>query len=215
MLMTGDRSVFRYWSNTTRSHLDFVDSPMFPWVDMTIGADTGRGAQAKAAIDALRAAFPDPPPLTGLDGLIVLTHPGNRTMPNPQAGNRDNRPTVTTSFDGGTADVAGMPVAVLPVMSSNHTFMCHEVGHVLGFEHSFGVDNNGTDWNPNDANIIVGPEYGVPVRHDVRDVVRQPLARHRAVLLGVSDVRGPGGCRLAQRRRILDGAARRPGESPP
>ena len=40
--------------------------------------------------------------------------------------------------------------------------MCHEIGHVLGFAHSFGLDNNGTDWAPNDANIIVGPEYGSP-----------------------------------------------------
>ena len=162
MLMTGDRSVFRYWINTTRNHLDFVDSPMFPWVDVTIGADTGRVAQATAAVDALRAAFPDPPPLAGLDGLIILTHPGNRTMPNPMAGQPGQPATVTASFDGGSATVAGLPVAVLPVMSSNHTFMSHEVGHVLGLEHSYGLDNNGTDWNPNDANIIVGPEYGSP-----------------------------------------------------
>lgn len=162
MLMVGDRSVLRYWGNTTRNHLDFVDSPMFPWVDMTIGADTGRVAQATAAINALRARFPDPEPLAGLDGLIVLTHPGNRTMPNPLAGQPGQPATVTAGFDGGSATVAGLPVAVLPVMSSNHTFMCHEVGHVLGFEHSYGLDNNGTDWNPNDANIIVGPEYGSP-----------------------------------------------------
>lgn len=47
-------------------------------------------------------------------------------------------------------------------MPSDHTFMCHELGHTLGFDHSFGVDNNGTDWNPNDATIVVGPEYGSP-----------------------------------------------------
>lgn len=162
MLMVGDRSVMRYWANTTRNHLDFVDSPMFPWVDVTIGADTGRVAQATAAVDALRAAFPDPPPLAGLDGLIVLTHPGNRTMPNPLAGQPGQPATITTGFDGGKTTVAGLPVAVFPVMSSNHTFMCHEVGHVLGFEHSYGLDNNGMDWEPDDANIIVGPEYGSP-----------------------------------------------------
>ncbi len=162
MLMIGDRSVLRYWGNTTRNHLDFVDSPMFPWVDTTIGADTGRVAQATAAINALRARFPDPEPLAGLDGLIVLTHPGNRTMPNPLAGQPGQPATITSGFDAGAATVAGLPVAVLPVMSSNHTFMCHEVGHVLGFEHSYGLDNNGTDWNPNDTDIIVGPEYGSP-----------------------------------------------------
>jgi hypothetical protein len=86
MLMTGEHSVFRYWANTSRNHLDFVDSPLFPWVDITLGADTSRTAQAKAAVDALRARFPNPEPLAGLDGLIVLTHPGDREMPNPKAG---------------------------------------------------------------------------------------------------------------------------------
>src|SRR5688572_8344745 len=76
MFMVGERSVFRYWLNTTRNFLDFIDSPMLPWIDMTLGADTGRGKQAVAAIDALRTKFPDPDPLAGLDGLVVLTHPG-------------------------------------------------------------------------------------------------------------------------------------------
>jgi hypothetical protein len=37
---------------------------MFPSVDMTIGTDTSRDAQARAAVDALRARFPDPLPCT-------------------------------------------------------------------------------------------------------------------------------------------------------
>lgn len=162
MLMVGNGSVLRYWGDTTSGHLDFLDSPMFPWVDITLGADTSRGAQATAAINALRSAFPNPEPLAGLAGLIVITHPGNRTMANPQAGQPGQPPTITTSFDGGATSVRGLPAAVLPVMSSDHTFMAHEVGHVLGFDHTFGLDNNGTDWDPNDANIIVGPEYGSP-----------------------------------------------------
>jgi hypothetical protein len=162
MLMTGENSVFRYWANTSRNHLDFVDSPMFPWVKMTLGADTSREAQAKAAVDALRARFPDPEPLAGLNGLIVLTDPGNREMPNPKAGQPGQPATLTVGFDGGTTSVAGLPVAVLPVMTSDHTFMCHELGHVLGFQHSFGLDNNGADWDPNDATIILIPEYGSP-----------------------------------------------------
>ncbi|MGW5640746.1 hypothetical protein [Streptomyces sp. NPDC003832] len=162
VLMTGDHAVLRFWENTTRGHLDFVDSTMFPWVDMTIGTDTSRAAQARAAVDALRARFPDPPEWPGLNGLIVLTHPGQRTMPNPLAGTPGQPPTITQSFDGGASVVDGLPVAVLPVMASDHTFMCHEVGHVLGLDHSFGLDNNGTDWAPGDADIIVGQEYGSP-----------------------------------------------------
>jgi hypothetical protein len=32
-------------------------------------------------------------------------------------------------------------------MTGDHTFFCHEVGHVLGFGHSYGVWNNGVDWD--------------------------------------------------------------------
>jgi hypothetical protein len=162
MFMTGEHALLKYWINTSRGYLDFIDSPLFPWVDMSIGADTGRVAQAKAAIDALRARYPGHDPLAGLDALVVLSHPGTRVMANPQAGPPGQPATITAGFDGGAATVAGFPVAVLPAMPSDHTFMCHEIGHVLGFAHSFGLDNNGTDWNPNDANIIVGPEYGSP-----------------------------------------------------
>lgn len=162
MVMTGDHALLRYWINTSRGHLDFLDSPLFPWVDTMVGADTSRSAQATAAINALRARFPDHDPLAGLDGVVVLSHPGQRTMANPLAGQPGQPPTITTSFDGGTSSVGGFSVAVLPTLPSDHTFMCHEIGHVLGFEHSFGLDNNGTDWNPTDANIIIGPEYGSP-----------------------------------------------------
>lgn len=162
MVMTGDHALFRYWINTSRGYLDFLDSPLFSWVDSIIGADTSRGAQAIAAINALRARFPGQDPLAGLDGLVVLSHPGTRTMPNPLAGKPGQPATITTGFDGGATSVAGFNVAVLPTLPSDHTFMCHEIGHVLGFEHSFGLDNNGTDWNPSDDIIIVGPEYGSP-----------------------------------------------------
>ena len=162
LFMTGDYALLRYWINTTRGHLDFIDSPMFPWVDMTLGADTRRAAQATAAIAALRARFPGHDPLAGLDGLVVLSHPGTRTMPNPQAGQPGQPATITVGFDGGKTGVPGFAVAVLPSMRSDHTFMCHEIGHVLGFDHSFGLDNNGTDWDPADGVIALSPEYGSP-----------------------------------------------------
>lgn len=162
MFMVGEYSIFRYWIDTTCNYIDFIDSPMFPWIDISLGVDTSRVKQAETAISVLRAKFPDPEPLAGLDGLIVLTYPGTRVMPNSQAGQPGQPATITVGLDGGAASVAGLPVAILPVMTSNHTFMCHEVGHVLGFKHSFGLDNNGMDWNTSDATIIVGPEYGSP-----------------------------------------------------
>lgn len=143
MMMTGEYSVFAHWADTTRGHFDFVDSALLPWVTVTLGADTSRVAQAQAAVDALRAADPGHDPIGRFDGLVVLTYPGKRESPNPKAGQPGEPATITQFFDGGAASVAGKPVCVLPMMSSDHTFMCHETGHVLGLEHSFGLDNNG------------------------------------------------------------------------
>jgi hypothetical protein len=163
MLMTGRESVMRYWSDTTGGWLDFVDSAMFPWVDITVtAADTSRVTQAMRAFAALRAANPGFDPLAGFDGALVITHPGQMTVPNPMAGQPGQPATVVAGFDGGSKMIGNLPTSVVPVMPSDHTFMCHELGHTLGFNHSFGLDNNGTDWNPGDTNIIVGPEYGSP-----------------------------------------------------
>src|SRR6185295_4215198 len=120
---------------------------------------TGRDVQARAAFAAIRARDSSRDPLAGFNGAIVLTAPGRMTVPNPNAGQPGQPATIVSAFDGGSITIDGLPVSVLPVMSSDHTFMCHELGHTLGFNHTFGLDNNGTDWNPGDATIIVGPEY--------------------------------------------------------
>jgi hypothetical protein len=45
MLMTGEHAVLKYWINTTHSHLDFIDSPIFPWVDVMPGTVTSRSGR--------------------------------------------------------------------------------------------------------------------------------------------------------------------------
>jgi hypothetical protein len=163
MLVTGPRSVMRFWEQTTGDYFDFLDSAMLPWVDITITpTTTDRVSQATAAFAAVRARELGHDPLAGFDGAIVLTLPGRMIVPNPKMGQPGQPSTIMASFDGGSASVGELAVSVLPVMSSDHTFMCHELGHTLGFEHTFGLDNNGTDWDPTDATIIVGPEYGSP-----------------------------------------------------
>jgi hypothetical protein len=49
-------------------------------------------------------------------------------------------------------------------MTADHTFFCHETGHVLGFDHTYGVWNNGVDWNgkpPFDQGQVYGDPYDV------------------------------------------------------
>jgi FG-GAP-like repeat len=163
MLMVGPGSVLRFWSDTTGGFLDFVDSAMFPWVDVTLTAGhTSRNDQAVAAFAALRRLDPNRDPLAGFDGALVITHPGQVQVPNPQAGQPGQPATIPESIDGGSTGVNGLPVAVVPVMSSDHTFMCHELGHTLGFAHTFGLVNNGIDWAPADPVVMEGPEYGSP-----------------------------------------------------
>ncbi|MGY3379455.1 hypothetical protein ACVWYS_001412 [Arthrobacter sp. TE12231] len=162
MMMTGANSVFSYWESTSCGYLDFVDSALMPWVKISVGADTGRQAQADAAIGAVRAKFPAHDPLAGFDGVIVLTYPGKRREVNPRAGQAGEPAEVDIGFDGGELITQGFPVAVIPVMTSDFTSMCHEVGHILGFEHTYGLLNNGADWVPTDKTIVVDTVYGSP-----------------------------------------------------
>lgn len=159
-VMTGSQSLFRYWQDTSQGYFDFNGSNLLPWVDIVVGADTGRAAVGKLAIDAARR-LPGPDPLSACDGVLVLVHPGQRQIPNPTPG--PGQPaTITQAFDGGTTGLYGKSVAVVPLSTSDFTFMSHECGHVLGFEHTFGLINNGTDWNGAAPPIIESHEYGSP-----------------------------------------------------
>jgi hypothetical protein len=160
MMMTNTHrtSVLNYWESVTGGHLDFVGSTMFPWVDIQFAADSSRYAQCALAYDATRA-LPNAD-FGGFDAFVVLTLPGRLTFPNPQAGQPGQPPTKVVDLDGGAgAVVLGKPACSLPVMTTNHATMCHEVGHVLGFNHTYGVPNLGSDWA---GTGIPAPVYGDP-----------------------------------------------------
>jgi hypothetical protein len=154
MIMTGRQSVLTYWSETTHEFFDFLGSALMPWVDST-PATSDRQDQVEAAIKALRDANPGFDPLAGFDGVLLLSHPGGAMVDGTFKG--------WDAGSGGLED--GRPYSVISTHVSKGVFICHELGHTLGFDHTFGVDNNGGDWTPGDANIFLGPEYGSP--HDL------------------------------------------------
>ena len=151
----GPTSVLGYWVDNTRDHLRF-DTQVFPWVDVTYSAadidfpnrSIARGVQASKIFDATSAAGGGAQ-LDGFDGYLVFALPGlPLSFPNPNAAEPGEPATVQVRFDGGSAGgLNGKPYCVLPVMNADHTFMCHELGHVIGLGHSYGVWNNGADWD--------------------------------------------------------------------
>jgi hypothetical protein len=98
----------------------------------------------------------------GFDVFMVLLHPGTYLVPNPMASQPGQPPTLTMGQDGGAEFLLqGKPACTLPVMNGTHTFFCHELGHTFCFEHSYGVLNNGSDWD-GIAPFTVNPVYGDP-----------------------------------------------------
>ncbi len=170
MLMTSlsRRAVLNYWSDNTDGYLDFAGSELFRWVDISLTAadlDTNkvvpRDTQSTKAIEATKAATGSD--LSGFDGFVVLVHPGQLKLANPMAGQPNQPATLTFGLDAGANGVGAGSSCVLP-SSANHTFFCHEVGHVLGFDHSYGVWNNGIDWDrqpPYDQGQVYGDPYDI------------------------------------------------------
>jgi hypothetical protein len=158
-IMIGPNSLFGYWTATSQNYFDFGGSAMLPSVDIQIGNDVSRGAVGQLAIDAARN-LGGPDPVAGVNGIVVIPYPGSRQIPNPNQ-MPGNPPTITQGLDAGTTAIGGLGVSVVPV-TADFTFMSHETGHVLGFSHTFGLLNNGTDWNGSDPPDIEGNVYGSP-----------------------------------------------------
>ena len=139
------RAVLDYWTDVSGGYLDFEGSALLPWVDISLpAADVSRGTQFNLAYAATDALSPNDD-LAAYDGYVVLSLPG-------------------TGLDGGSSSSGGRPFSAIPVAASDHTFMCHELGHTMGFGHSYGLPNNGIDWDqqaPWDVGTVYGDPYDV------------------------------------------------------
>jgi hypothetical protein len=166
-------TVLQYWTDVTDGYLDFTDGAMLPWVDITLTSadsvlDTSRTpihrmiprpTEFQRACDAL-ALLPGAPDLSQYDGFVLLLFPGT-SYTNPyvgQPGFRADEP-AQIEFEGGTIGIGHGAYAVFPMATSTLSFMCHEVGHLLGLEDAQGVRMGTTSTG--------APDYGYGDPFDV------------------------------------------------
>ena len=99
-------------------------------------------------IDRARAAAQDSGvELGGYDATVVMMHPAVHTTVNGE----------TFRYDVGSSGTR----CLLPVWE-DFTYFCHEVGHTIGFDHSYGIPNTGADWDGALNGWMFSPVYGDP-----------------------------------------------------
>jgi hypothetical protein len=167
LVFTGRHSILRYWSDVTNGYLDFTDGAILPWVDITYTPPAADGTGGDGRVELMAKAFEASQRLTGdsldrYDGFIVFIYPGQLVQVHPGSG-LSGPPYTFVNLDGGADHVGGHGRlgACLTVIPSTFVFFCHEVGHVLGFHHTFGLLNNGIEYDPGPP-FASSPNYGDP-----------------------------------------------------
>jgi len=135
-------AVLEYWTDVTDGYFQFNVTVM-PWVDVAFSsADANPAGMITRQtqfnkISTATKALPGRSDLSMYDGFIVLTGPG-AVFANPLAG-QPGQP-ATLRFDGGASGRGRHgAVGVYPIATSDHSFMCHEFGHVLGLLDAEGI----------------------------------------------------------------------------
>lgn len=150
---TSQHSIISYWRSQSAGWFIFPDVTYFGPVDIQLPppphARRSIFDTARAAVEAMGGN------LSGFDNYVVFLSRGKETIPNP---NGPMPPTVDQGYDSGASGLGPGEIAVLVAFESN-TFFCHEVGHLLGFDHTWGILNHGIDWSGTGATSNV---YGDP-----------------------------------------------------
>jgi len=117
-----------YWSQATFGLLNLEGGEVFPWRKLdNLPAPTParRYLRDEVAGQAIRQALAEGWPLDGFKGIVVIVAP------------RD------LDSDAGATFIDRWPTCLVQ-MGDEQFFCAHEMGHVLGFEHTMGPDNSVT-----------------------------------------------------------------------
>jgi hypothetical protein len=135
LVLFSPSSIARYFKESAEDYFQLSRVDFFGPYDVTLpAAPSSRDVGIGAARNAASDAGAD---LSPYDGTVVFAFPG-------------------TGYDAGAYGSS----AFLPV-TSDFSFFCHEVGHVLGLDHSYGIFTTGADWIDNDKPDLF-PVYGDP-----------------------------------------------------
>lgn len=156
----GAESLREYWRQMTYGHVDLI--PTYYEVDVTLDATDGDRSVsvAKAYAAALLAAGDR---VMDHEGFLIIIHPATFVVPNPKAGEPNEPATLPTAVNGGAASAPNGVTAAISGSDGSHSFLAHELGHVLGLRHSYGLLNNGIhSGEPVDGKLAASHEYGDP-----------------------------------------------------
>lgn len=138
MFTPGSGGLLDYWHDVTHGALDVDGTRVFGWVELDLlrkDAAIGRAKLIDAAIAAARKAGLDP--VTGFHKQIaVFTHDFTKDGAPPGKDWQD--PAWAPFWIDGSADGSGRVSA--PPHGHNGSFLAHEMGHGMGFDHDLAAD---------------------------------------------------------------------------
>jgi hypothetical protein len=190
-LLTMPNGVLRYWQDATENWFSFPTFDVFGPFDVNLQPPP---SARQSIIDTARAAAGAD--LSGYDNVVVILAPGRALAENPSS-DPLAPPLVPTGYDAGANGMGPGSAAVLPSVET-HTFFAHEIGHLLGFDHSWGLLNHGVDYGHTGAQSnVYGDPYDIMSASSFGDsspVFQLPAAAIPAEFSGLTSA-GPGAAR--------------------
>jgi len=145
-----EHSIQTYWRDAAGGVVDlsFTFFGPYPISVPAIARNADGACPRSLVIDRARTAAQDSGvELGGYDATVVMMHPAVHTTINGE----------TFRYDVGSSGTR----CLLPVWE-DFTYFCHEVGHTIGFDHSYGIPNTGADWDGALNGWMFSPVYGDP-----------------------------------------------------